>query len=116
MQISAVHGRAYRRRLLVSSWNDELIIEENDGGVRALPEEAGERTRVHKEYSKGVPEFSTKQGPAKNGGVSGAARKQTILSTVIIPLYHPAAALYNGGLRQTLLDDFAKIPIIIQSM
>ena len=26
----------------------------------------------------------------------------------IIPLYHPAAALYNGGLRQTLVDDFLK--------
>jgi DNA polymerase len=27
-----------------------------------------------------------------------------------LPLYHPAAALYNGGMRQTLLEDFAKIP------
>lgn len=27
-------------------------------------------------------------------------------SVTVIPLYHPAAALYNGGLRQTLLDDF----------
>ncbi|HEU0266708.1 MAG TPA: uracil-DNA glycosylase [Candidatus Saccharimonadaceae bacterium] len=25
---------------------------------------------------------------------------------LIIPLYHPAAALYNGSLRQTLIDDF----------
>ena len=25
-----------------------------------------------------------------------------------LPLYHPAAALYNGGMRQTLLEDFAK--------
>lgn len=25
---------------------------------------------------------------------------------LIIPLYHPAAALYNGGMRQTLIDDF----------
>lgn len=24
----------------------------------------------------------------------------------VLPLYHPAAALYNGRLRQTLLDDF----------
>lgn len=32
---------------------------------------------------------------------------------VILPLFHPAAALYNGGMRQTLLDDFAKIPTII---
>ena len=25
---------------------------------------------------------------------------------LIIPLYHPAAALYNGAMRQTLIDDF----------
>lgn len=27
----------------------------------------------------------------------------------ILPLYHPAAALYNGSLRQTLIDDFAQL-------
>ena len=32
---------------------------------------------------------------------------------VYLPLYHPAAALYNGAKRQTLIDDFAKIPDII---
>lgn len=30
-------------------------------------------------------------------------------SYVIAPLYHPAATLYNGGLRQTLVDDFLQI-------
>lgn len=25
---------------------------------------------------------------------------------LVIPLYHPAAALYNGGMRSTLIDDF----------
>lgn len=25
---------------------------------------------------------------------------------IVVPLYHPAAALYNGGMRQTLIDDF----------
>ncbi len=35
---------------------------------------------------------------------------------LIIPLYHPAAALYNGGMRQTLIDDFVRVPdIILQS-
>lgn len=33
---------------------------------------------------------------------------------VILPLFHPAAALYNGGLRETLLDDFSKIPQILE--
>lgn len=27
-------------------------------------------------------------------------------SMMVIPLYHPAAALYNGGMRQVLMDDF----------
>ncbi len=31
------------------------------------------------------------------------------LSWKILPLYHPAAALYNGKLRQTLFDDFTAI-------
>jgi DNA polymerase len=28
---------------------------------------------------------------------------------LVIPLYHPAAALYNGSMRQILLDDFARM-------
>ncbi len=31
-------------------------------------------------------------------------------------LYHPAAALYNGSLRQILIEDFKKIPKILQRM
>lgn len=30
-----------------------------------------------------------------------------------LPLFHPAAAMYNGKLRQTLRDDFAKIPAVL---
>jgi len=35
---------------------------------------------------------------------------------VFLPLFHPAAALYNGGMRQTLIDDFALIPLILQKL
>ena len=35
---------------------------------------------------------------------------------VYLPLFHPAAALYNGGMRQTLIDDFAKLPIILEKL
>jgi len=35
---------------------------------------------------------------------------------VIVPLYHPAAALYNGGMRQTLIDDFLRVPKIIEKI
>jgi len=33
-----------------------------------------------------------------------------------LALYHPAAALYNGSLRQTLFDDFKKIPKILKKL
>ena len=35
------------------------------------------------------------------------------IRVVVVPLYHPAAALYNGSLRQTLLDDFTIVNKII---
>ncbi|MEM6997672.1 MAG: uracil-DNA glycosylase [Patescibacteria group bacterium] len=38
------------------------------------------------------------------------------LELVVLPLYHPAAALYNGNMRETLMYDFAKIPIIIKKL
>ena len=34
----------------------------------------------------------------------------------IAPLYHPAAALYNGSLRQTLIDDFLKVSASIKML
>ena len=44
--------------------------------------------------------------------VHGAPKRYK--NRVFLPLFHPAAALYNGGMRQTLIDDFAKLPYIIQ--
>ena len=35
---------------------------------------------------------------------------------VYLPLFHPAAALYNGSMRQTLIDDFVTIPLIIEKI
>lgn len=35
---------------------------------------------------------------------------------VYLPLFHPAAALYNGAMRQTLIDDFMKIPRILSKI
>lgn len=32
------------------------------------------------------------------------------------PLYHPAAALYNGGMRETLIDDFKKLPKVLKKI
>lgn len=61
MRISEVHGKAYRRKLKISSKYTDTDT----------------------------------------------------LSVVIMPLYHPAAALYNGGLRETLIQDFAQVAEII---
>jgi len=33
---------------------------------------------------------------------------------IIFPLYHPAAALYNGSMRKVLIEDFKKLPKIIE--
>ncbi len=33
---------------------------------------------------------------------------------VYLPLFHPAAALYNGDMKQTIIDDFANIPAILK--
>ncbi len=38
------------------------------------------------------------------------------ISWVILPLYHPAAALYNGSMRSVLLEDFSLVPNIIKSI
>ena len=42
---------------------------------------------------------------------AGVARKQ-----VFLPLYHPAAALYNSSMRTTLLEDFAQIPQLLKKI
>lgn len=43
----------------------------------------------------------------KNGGGEG-------FPIVILPLFHPAAALYNGSMRQTLMEDFALVPVVLK--
>lgn len=51
-----------------------------------------------------------------------AARKKVLYHDktehewLIVPLYHPAAALYNGSMRQTLIDDFLKVPQMIRQV
>lgn len=54
----------------------------------------------------------------KIGEVHGQPKQITVgdQELVIMPLFHPAAALYNGGLRQTLVDDFLKVPEVIKHL
>lgn len=35
---------------------------------------------------------------------------------VILPLFHPAAALYNGSMRANIMDDFTKIPKVLEQI
>ena len=55
---------------------------------------------------------------AKIGQVHGQSKQINLRGNrvVIIPLYHPAAALYNGSMRQTLIDDFVNVPMIIAKL
>ncbi len=55
---------------------------------------------------------------AKIGEVHGQPKRIVFgdHKIVIMPLFHPAAALYNGSLRQTLIDDFLKVPEVIHQL
>jgi len=59
-------------------------------------------------------QISKIHGEAKRIRISMKRGESDILTLVILPLFHPAAALYNGSLRQTLIDDFARIPHIVE--
>ena len=40
----------------------------------------------------------------------------TLHDWLIVPLYHPAAALYNGSMRSVLVDDFLTIPPLVAEL
>lgn len=61
-------------------------------------------------------QISKSHGEPKHVKLSLKEDSNDILEVVILPLYHPAAALYNGSMRQTLIDDFATIPVIIKKI
>jgi len=61
-------------------------------------------------------QISQVHGQPKRVKLSLKEHAGDVLEIVILPLFHPAAALYNGGLRQTLIDDFAAIPLIIEKI
>ena len=93
LKIAQAHGNPYRL--------NNLSKRVGRPGASAMRGDGEQRTEPYGQYGEGVAEPSTKQRAA---------------SWVILPLFHPAAAMYNGGLRQTLLDDFMKIPSIIQEI
>lgn len=50
---------------------------------------------------------------AKISRVHGQARE--VDGRLFVPMYHPAAALHQGNLRQVIIDDFAKLPAYIET-
>jgi DNA polymerase len=53
----------------------------------------------------------------KISAIHGSALRREIPGIgkqVIFALYHPAAALYNGGMRETLIKDFKKVPKVLK--
>lgn len=61
-------------------------------------------------------QISKEHGKPKRVKLAFHSDPAQVLEVVILPLFHPAAALYNGGLRQTLVDDFQQIPAIIKKI
>jgi DNA polymerase len=88
-KISDVHGTLIQKKILLKI-SDEKESEESD------------------------LEFSQEK---INRDIKTSQEKVLTLSTeYIFPLYHPAAAMYNGALRETLIEDFKKIPAILQKI
>jgi uracil-DNA glycosylase len=61
-------------------------------------------------------QISQVHGQPKRIKIQMKEQSDDVLEVVILPLFHPAAALYNGGMRQTLVDDFAAIPTILEKL
>lgn len=61
-------------------------------------------------------QISKVHGEPKRIKLSLKQNKDDILEVIILPLFHPAAALYNPAQRQTLIDDFAVIPILMNKI
>lgn len=108
LSISQVHGMPKR-----FTW----VIGRSGGQHASRVQGAGEaQTEPYQAYGEGALEPATQQSAAKPGKASGSAKRQDELVLTLLPLFHPAAALYNGGMRQTLIDDFAKIPAILKKL
>jgi DNA polymerase len=129
LQISQIHGQPKRIKIAFSKhYLEEQTGRQEVSGVQGSGEKrtAAVQTSTAKGASQPVtpqsrgPQkelaFSGVKSTAKSGQTIGSASGQDGLVLVILPLFHPAAALYNGGMRQTLIDDFARIPDIINAI
>lgn len=141
LQIGDIHGQPHRIKIIVDD-KAKMSLDPSGGlrmdGVQGLGEKRTDlykntvdirshyrlgtdtaqsddedRSEVYEQYSERELESATKSSAVKFGKSKSFAHMNSELVLTILPLYHPAAALYNGKLRQTLLDDFAMIPQLI---
>jgi uracil-DNA glycosylase family 4 len=61
-------------------------------------------------------QISQVHGKPKRVRLSLKERSSDVLEVIILPLFHPAAALYNSSMKQTLVDDFKAIPAILDQV
>lgn len=109
LKISQVHGQPKRIRI-------RRLERVGNSGASAMQGTGEQQTEPYKQYGEGAAEPVTPQRTASDSGGGGPADGTTVTAWVILPLFHPAAALYNGGMRQTLIDDFALIPDILEKI
>ena len=106
LSISQVHGQPKRMHIKLTRG----VGNQGADGVQGNNEKRTNRTNGTESESR---KQLTQQSAAKLGGVRQLA-EQDELTLVILPLFHPAAALYNSNMKQTLIDDFSKIPTILK--
>jgi DNA polymerase len=110
LRISEVHGQPKRIR------HELLGGLPGDSGVRAMQGTGEQQTERYEKCSEGAAEPVTQQRATNKVQNGDSAGERNFMTWVILPLFHPAAALYNGGMRQTLIDDFARIPLILEKI
>lgn len=130
LRISADHGQPKKIRVKQSAASSQQKpagrqgADATDNDVADKPQDSSgleSDTRKQRSADRAVQEVQRRstgaddavagQELSRRGELGSSAGESVPL--VILPLYHPAAALYNGGMRQTLIDDFALIPKIL---
>jgi uracil-DNA glycosylase family 4 len=110
IKISEIHGQP--QNILFRS----LSQVSQDNSSDAMQGNGEQQTEVRERRSEGVAEPLTQQRAETVMASGGFADDGYDWTVALVPLYHPAAALYNGGLRTTLIEDFMKLPTIINSL
>ncbi len=89
VKISDVHGTLVHKKILLTILNTQDIKKENEVLSRETQEETFQEKNI----------------------ILPQEKILTLSTEYIFPLYHPAAAMYNGALRETLIEDFKKLTV-----